>query len=75
MRILEQLQIQSRKLRRNLLWTAKTPKGDYQEFLNGEVRYNALMRANPEKAQRLFAQNEAEAMERYEYLKGLVKSL
>jgi len=40
--------------------------------LNGEVRYNALMRANPEKAQKLFAQNEAEAMERYEYLKGLV---
>lgn len=51
---------------------SKEPKGDYQEFLNGEVRYNALMRANPEKAQRLFAQNEAEAMERYEYLKGLV---
>ncbi|MDB8709299.1 pyruvate:ferredoxin (flavodoxin) oxidoreductase [Mediterraneibacter gnavus] len=51
---------------------SKEPKGDYQEFLNGEVRYNALMRANPEKAQRLFEQNEAEAMERYEYLKGLV---
>ena len=51
---------------------SKEPKGDYPEFLNGEVRYNALMRANPEKAQRLFAQNEAEAMERYEYLKGLV---
>ena len=51
---------------------SKEPKGDYQEFLNGGVRYNALMRANPEKAQRLFAQNEAEAMERYEYLKGLV---
>ena len=51
---------------------SKEPKGDYQEFLNGEVRYNALMRANPEKAQKLFAQNEAEAMERYEYLKGLV---
>ncbi|WP_073963071.1 pyruvate:ferredoxin (flavodoxin) oxidoreductase [Mediterraneibacter gnavus] len=51
---------------------SKEPKGDYQEFLNGEVRYNALMRANPERAQRLFAQNEAEAMERYEYLKGLV---
>ena len=52
---------------------SKEPKQeDYQAFLDGEVRYNALMRANPEKAQRLFAQNEAEAMERYEYLKGLV---
>ncbi|MBO5461303.1 MAG: pyruvate:ferredoxin (flavodoxin) oxidoreductase, partial [Ruminococcus sp.] len=29
----------------------------YQEFLDGEVRYNALKRANPEKAARLFAQN------------------
>ena len=50
---------------------SKEPKGDYQEFLNGEVRYNALMRANPEKANRLFARNEAEAMEHYEYLTKL----
>jgi len=44
----------------------------YQEFLNGEVRYNSLMRSNPEKAKRLFAKNEGEASERYEYLKKLV---
>ena len=44
----------------------------YQEFLDGEVRYNALKRANPEKAARLFKKNEQEAMERYEYLKKLV---
>ncbi len=50
---------------------SKAPKGDYQEFLNGEVRYNALKRANPEKAARLFARNEAEAMEHYEYLSKL----
>ena len=41
-------------------------------FLDGEVRYNALKRANPEKAEKLFAQNEKEAMERYAYLKKLV---
>ncbi len=51
---------------------SKEPTGDYQAFLDGEVRYNALKRANPEKAERLFAKNEAEAKERYDYLKKLV---
>ena len=51
---------------------SKEPAGDYQEFLDGEVRYNALKRANPEKAAKLFAKNEEEAMERYAYLKKLV---
>lgn len=45
---------------------------NYKEFLNGEVRYNALARMNPEKAEAMFAQNEAEAKERYEYLSKLV---
>ena len=52
---------------------SKEPKEEgSQEFLDGEVRYNALKRANPEKAARLFKKNEQEAMERYEYLKKLV---
>ena len=52
---------------------SKEPKKEeYQAFLDGEVRYNALKRANPEKAERLFTKNEQEAMERYEYLKKLV---
>lgn len=52
---------------------SKEPKLEsYQAFLDGEVRYNALKRANPEKAERLFAQNEKEAKERYTYLKKLV---
>ena len=52
---------------------SKEPKQeDYQAFLDGEVRYNALKRANPAKAEKLFARNEAEAMERYAYLKKLV---
>ncbi len=51
---------------------SKQPKEeDYQAFLDGEVRYNALKRANPEKAASLFAKNEAEAMERYDYLSKL----
>ena len=52
---------------------SKEPKEEgYQEFLDGEVRYNALKRSNPEKAARLFKKNEQEAMERYEYPKKLV---
>ena len=45
---------------------------NYKDFLNGEVRYNALARFNPEKAEVMFAKNEAEAKERYEYLQKLV---
>ena len=52
---------------------SKEPKMEgYQDFLNGEVRYNALKRANPEKADKLFAINEQEAAERYDYLKKLI---
>ena len=51
---------------------SKAPTGDFQAFLDGEVRYNSLKRANPEKAARLFAKSEAEANERYEYLQRLV---
>ena len=51
---------------------SKAPTEDYQAFLDGEVRYNSLKRSNPEKAARLFAKNESEAKERYEYLNKLV---
>ena len=51
---------------------SKAPTENYREFLDGEVRYNALMRANPERAEELFAQSEAYAKERYEYLNKLI---
>ena len=44
----------------------------YQDFLKGEVRYASLAMKNPERAAKLFAKNEAEAKERYEYLTKLV---
>ncbi len=44
----------------------------YQEFLKGEVRYASLAMKNPERAAELFAKNEADAKERYEYLQKLV---
>ena len=51
---------------------SKAPTESYQEFLDGEVRYNSLKRANPEKAARLFAKSEKEAQERYAYLNKLI---
>ena len=50
---------------------SKEPSGDYQAFLDGEVRYNSLKRANPERAAMLFAKNESEAKARYSYLNKL----
>ena len=47
---------------------SKQPTGDYRSFLMGEVRYNRLMRANPERAERLFEKSEKEAKEKYDRL-------
>ena len=52
---------------------SKAPSGDYKAFLNGEVRYNALVRQNPEKAEVLFEKSEENAKARYAYLNKLVK--
>jgi len=51
---------------------SKEPTESYRDFLNGEVRYNALTRANPERAEELFAKSEEAAKERYQYLKKLI---
>lgn len=47
------------------------PTESYTEFLHGEVRYQALLKAEPERAEKLFALSEQYAKERYEYLKEL----
>ena len=52
---------------------SKVPTGDYKEFLNGEVRYNSLVRSNPERAEELFTAAEASAKARYSHLEKLVK--
>lgn len=51
---------------------SKEPTESYRDFLNGEVRYNALARMNPERAEELFAKSEEAAKERYAYLNKLV---
>lgn len=51
---------------------SKAPTGDYQEFLKGEVRYASLALKDPERAEKLFKQNEADAKDRFTYLEKLV---
>ncbi|MCH5194596.1 MAG: 4Fe-4S binding protein, partial [Oscillospiraceae bacterium] len=54
---------------------SKAPAVDdkYKEFLMGEVRYNSLARANPERADMLFNKAVANAKDRYDYLSRLTK--
>lgn len=47
---------------------SREPKGDYREFLMGEVRYNRLMRSNPERAENLFERAKKDAAEKYKAL-------
>ena len=46
---------------------------DYKAFLNGEVRYNSLVRANPERAAKLFEEAEEQSKAKYAHLQKLVK--
>ncbi len=50
---------------------SKLPTLEYQEFLEGEVRYSALKRANPERAEILFDKAAEQAKARMEYLQRL----
>ncbi|MGN1115853.1 MAG: thiamine pyrophosphate-dependent enzyme, partial [Candidatus Ornithomonoglobus sp.] len=44
---------------------SKAPTKDYKEFLDGEVRYNSLKRANPARAEQLFDKAVKNAEEKY----------
>ncbi len=51
---------------------SKAPNTDeYKNFLMGEVRYNALARQNPERAEKLFDAAVENAKDRYDYLTRL----
>ena len=50
---------------------SKEPTLSYEEFLEGENRYNILSRRKPEEAKLLFDKASAHSKERYEYLKYL----
>ena len=49
------------------------PTMEYEEFLKGETRFSATMKANPERAKVLFEQSKQDAIERREILKKLTK--
>ncbi|MBQ7834358.1 MAG: pyruvate:ferredoxin (flavodoxin) oxidoreductase, partial [Ruminiclostridium sp.] len=51
---------------------SKAPTGDYKAFMMREVRYNSLMRANPDRATKLFDIAEANSKKKYDNLVGLV---
>ncbi len=51
---------------------SKAPTESYQDFIAGEVRYNSLMRANPDRAAVLDARAEEEAKERFRRYQKLV---
>ena len=50
---------------------SKEPKGDFKEFLMGEVRYASLAKSFPETADQLFEKTHKDAMERLEGYKKL----
>ncbi len=52
---------------------SKEPKGSYEDFIMGEVRYNSLLRSNPERAKELFAKAQADAKAKYEKLVEMAK--
>ena len=47
---------------------SKAPSASYQDFIKNEVRYTALSRQNPERAEQLFANAEKNAMDKYNHL-------
>ena len=50
---------------------SKEPKGDFREFLMGEVRYSSLTRSFPEQADKLFQKAEEDMKERFEKYKRM----
>ncbi len=52
---------------------SKAPSASYRDFIMGEVRYNSLLRSFPERAEKLFANAEKYAEERYEKLKKMAE--
>lgn len=52
---------------------SKAPSTDYKGFIENEVRYTSLERANPERAARLFGNAERYAKEKYDHLLRLTK--
>ncbi len=56
-----------------LILDSKEPDGTYQDFIKSEIRYTTLQKQFPEIAKKLFVENEAEALQKYETYKKLAE--
>ncbi len=52
---------------------SKAPSASYRDFIMGEVRYNSLTRAFPDRAEKLFTKAEEDAMADYAHLEKMSK--
>ncbi len=52
---------------------SKAPSASYRDFIMGEVRYNSLKRAFPDRAEKLFTKAEEDAMADYAHLEKMSK--
>ncbi len=52
-------------------WDAKEPTAAYQDFIRSEGRYKSLMKTNPEHAEALYEQSEADAAKRMAVYKSV----
>ena len=52
---------------------SKAPSASYRDFLMSEVRYNALTRSFPDRAELLFTEAEEFAMDKYQQLVKLAQ--
>ncbi len=53
---------------------SKEPKGEFKEFLMGEVRYSSLTRIFPENADKLFDKAEQDMKDRYQLYKNMAEA-
>lgn len=56
-----------------LIIDSKAPTGNYRDFIMNEVRYSALVRTFPDRAEKLFEKAEEQAADRYDHLQRLAK--
>ncbi|MGN1206110.1 MAG: pyruvate:ferredoxin (flavodoxin) oxidoreductase [Eubacterium sp.] len=54
-----------------LILDSREPKQSFEEFLTGELRYERLLRENPERAKTLFGEASQKAKEKYEKLREI----
>jgi len=56
-----------------IILDSKEPKGDFKEFLMGEVRYSSLTRTFPGQAETLFQKAEEDMKTRYDTYKKMAE--